>query len=151
MHGRSIGPTVETTGWVSRTMARPMRRADDGAVYVAVAVSGLKRVTEFDSRLLQLVGLVPSDENRLLVHDSVAGGMYFGCGDEPAALRATEDDSHLLITSGNGARAMGSTKSIRITNSARTAIVAGPPVLSTWSGEVLSLLIYDVGLTLVHC
>jgi hypothetical protein len=45
MHGRSIGPTVETTGWVSRSMTRAMRRVDDGVV---VSASGFKKVTEFD-------------------------------------------------------------------------------------------------------
>jgi hypothetical protein len=33
--------------------------------------------------------------------------MCLGYGDWPAALYATEDDFHLLITSGNGAREHG--------------------------------------------
>jgi hypothetical protein len=41
--------------------------------------------------------------------------MCLGYGDWPAALYATEDDFHLLITSGNGARAMGSTSSVKCT------------------------------------
>jgi hypothetical protein len=35
MDGRSIGPTVETTGWVSRSMTRPMTRVDDDVVVSA--------------------------------------------------------------------------------------------------------------------
>jgi hypothetical protein len=41
-----------------------------------VAASSFDEVIEFGYLSSRIVGLVPSDENRLLVHDSVAGGMY---------------------------------------------------------------------------
>jgi hypothetical protein len=65
-----------------------------------VAASAFDEVTEFIS---SIVGLAPSDEKQ------TSRCYVLGYGDWPAALYATEDDFHLLITSGNGARAMGST------------------------------------------
>jgi hypothetical protein len=57
------------------------------------AASGFDRVTEFG--YFSIVG-----EKRLLVHGSVAGGMCFGYGDGSAAIYASEDNFHFLITSG---------------------------------------------------
>ena len=70
----------------------------------AVAASGLDEVTKFGYLSSRIVGLVPSDKNPLRVHDSVAAGMCFGYGNGPTDLYTAEDDFHLLITSGNGAR-----------------------------------------------
>jgi hypothetical protein len=58
---------------------------------VAVAASGSKKVTEFDYWLSQFVGLVPREEYRLVINDSVTGGMCCGYGDGPAALYTTVD------------------------------------------------------------
>jgi hypothetical protein len=76
-----------------------------------VATSGFNRA-EFGYLLSQFVGSVSGDEHQLVIHDSVVGCMCLGYADEFAALYATVADSHLLITSGNGAPVMSSTKSI---------------------------------------
>jgi hypothetical protein len=48
---------------------------------VLIAASGFNKVTEFGYWLLQFVGLIPSNEYRLVIHDSVAGCMRCGYGD----------------------------------------------------------------------
>jgi hypothetical protein len=75
-------------------------------------LSGFNKVTGFAYLLSQFVGLVSGDEHQLVIHDSVAGCMCLGYGDGFAALYATTGDSHLLITSGNGAPVMSSTNSM---------------------------------------
>jgi hypothetical protein len=56
--------------------------------------------------LSHFVVLVSGDEHQLVIHDSVAGCMCLGYSDRFAALYAIMGDSHLLITSGNGAPLM---------------------------------------------
>jgi hypothetical protein len=56
--------------------------------------SSFNKVAEFGYWLSQFVDFVPSDEYRLVIRNSVAGGMCFGYGDGSAALYATMDDSH---------------------------------------------------------
>ncbi len=75
-------------------------------------MSGFNEVTEFGYWLSHFIGLVPRDENRLVIHDSVAGCMCFGYGDRFAALYATEGDSHLIIKAGKGAPVMSWTNSM---------------------------------------
>ena len=59
---------------------------------VVIAASSFNKVTEFGYWLSQFVDLVPSDGYRLVIRDSVAGGVCFG--DRSAALYATMNDSH---------------------------------------------------------
>jgi hypothetical protein len=75
-----------------------------------VATSGSD--TDFGHLSSQSVGLVPDGEYQLVILDSVAGCMCLGYGDGFVALYATTGDSHLLITSGNGAPVMSSTNSM---------------------------------------
>jgi hypothetical protein len=56
--------------------------------------------------------MVSGDEHLLVIHDSVADCKCFGSGDGFAALYATVGDSHLTITSGDGAPVMSSTNSM---------------------------------------
>jgi hypothetical protein len=75
------------------------------------AASSFDEVTEFGFLSSHSVGLVPSDENRLVIHDCVAGVLCFGYGDGPATLYAAEVDFLLLTTAGNSAQTMSATKS----------------------------------------
>jgi hypothetical protein len=65
---------------------------------VVIAASSFNKVTEFGYWLSQFVDLVPSDEYRLVIRDSVAGDMRFGYGygygNGYAALYATMDVRH---------------------------------------------------------
>jgi hypothetical protein len=73
---------------------------------VVIAASSFNKVTEFGYWLSQFVDLVPSDEYRLVIRDSVAGDMCFGYGygygygygNGYAALYATMDDCHEQCT-----------------------------------------------------
>jgi hypothetical protein len=78
------------------------------------AASGFDEVTEFGYLSSHSVGLVPSDENRL-VHDSIGDGTCCGFEGGSAALYATMDDSNVIIyvSLGNSAPVMSATKSMR--------------------------------------
>jgi hypothetical protein len=108
--GYGDGPAALYTTVDTRTRRVGRSRVSRPVMLLLRPASTLNVVTEFGYLSSRIVGLVPSDENRLRVHDSVAGGMRFGYGDEPTALYVAEDDFHLLVTAGNGAR--GSTKSM---------------------------------------
>jgi hypothetical protein len=59
--------------------------------------SGFDEVTELGYMSSHSVGLVPSDENRRVIHDSVVDGTCRGYGDGSATLYATVEDSNVII------------------------------------------------------